>query len=255
MKYLSTYYRAQGGKVPTSLVLQQMQYEKFACPMLFGCLCAQDAMADELLVWIGRKKSDSRQRIVQTLDGWGRELEQLLERWTRILQERDKKLGVEAGSVDRKADLIGKKAGSTDRKADSIDKNVQPACDVSGVICIGNEFLMFYHGDARFYIINTRFGKNHVKAVSLAGAQGVIRGSLEKGVGILMPNSNFMSGISERQLQEVLNVQELKVEAQLECRLYELGKLGQKHDLQESERWNEERNVSQGSAAIFLVTQ
>lgn len=241
MKYLSTYYRAKGGKVPTSLVLQQMQYEKFVYPMLFGCLCAQDDMADELLGWIGRKKPSSRQRLGQTLDEWGRELEQLLERWTRILQERDKKLGVEAGS--------------TDRKADSIDKNVQPACDVSGVICIGNEFLMFYHGDARFYIINTRFGKNHVKAVSLAGAQGVIRGSLEKGVGILMPNHNFMNGISQRQLQEILNVQELKVEAQLERRLHELGKLGQKHDLQESERWNEERNVSQGSAAIFFVTQ
>lgn len=217
MEYLST-YDWQSGQECASLVLQQMQYGWSRCSALFGCLCATDAMAEELLGWWERKGLALPYCAGEVLDAWAKELEAYAEQRCR------RQTGQEQNGA------------------------------WSGVLCVEHEFLLFQGGQATAYVINTRFGRSHIRPIGQTGEQDnlregaewkVLRGRLEKGVGILLANQGFLQGISMQQLQEVLVVQELRTEEQLERRLRELGHYGTG-----SGATNE-----QGRAAILLVAR
>lgn len=214
MEYLST-YDWQSGQGCASLVLQQMQYERSHCSALFGCLCATDAMAEELLGWWERKGMALPYCAGKVLDAWAKELE--------------------AYAESRCSLQAGQKNGAW-----------------SGVLCVEHEFLLYQGGQATAYVINTRFGRSHIRPIGQTREQDnlrasverrVLRGRLEKGVGILLANQSFLKGITLQQLQEVLVVQELRTEEQLERRLRELGRYGA--------RLGEEK----GRAAILLVAK
>lgn len=95
-----------------------------------------------------------------------------------------------------------------------------------GMLCIGDEFLLFQSGNMSVALINTRWGKNCVREMPLKQRMEVVSGRLESDVGILLMNKEFADATSQKVLQEVLIVQELKVKEQVERRLNALGEKG-----------------------------
>lgn len=95
-----------------------------------------------------------------------------------------------------------------------------------GMVCVGDEFLLFQLGEMSTVVMNTRWGRTCVKEIPLDQTGKVISGRLEREVGVLLMNKRFANATSKKVLQEVLIVEELKVREQVERRLNALAKTG-----------------------------
>lgn len=89
-------------------------------------------------------------------------------------------------------------------------KNVEEEIPVSGVLCVGEECLIFARGDMSILLLNRDMGKPC--AMPLLRDEMDLRvgfGTVESGVGVLLATGDFLRGIGERKLKEGLFVEEL----------------------------------------------
>ena len=117
----------------------------------------------------------------------------------------------------------------------------------SGIFCVGEEFFLFSRGEQRSYLINTGFGRVHIKRLGIKGAGAdeteserygikqtkrhaetaggvyVQRGVLQPDVGLLFASAPFWEHITEQMLREGLSVREVVTEEQMRKHLNELG--------------------------------
>ena len=117
----------------------------------------------------------------------------------------------------------------------------------SGIFCVGEEFFLFSRGEQRSYLINTGFGRAHIKRLGIKGAGAdeteserygikqtkrhaetaggfyVQRGVLQPDVGLLFASAPFWEHITEQMLREGLSVREVATEEQMRKHLNELG--------------------------------
>lgn len=111
-------------------------------------------------------------------------------------------------------------------------------------LCVGELFFLWGRGKQKIWLLNTRFGKPHRRALFSEEEQNdgeMLSGALEHGVGILLATKEFGEGIGTEQLNACLAVKELDRESKVEKRLKELG--------EESERKGKEH-----VAAVLVVT-
>ncbi len=102
--------------------------------------------------------------------------------------------------------------------------------DLAGMLCAGEQFLLFSRGGQGIYLLNRSFGRGYVRNIGgemrAAGARGLVlrQGSLQEEVGILFATESFCGQVKERELREGLYVEEVLTEPRAARHLWELGR-------------------------------
>uniref|UniRef100_UPI0040560D8D hypothetical protein n=1 Tax=Acetatifactor sp. TaxID=1872090 RepID=UPI0040560D8D len=121
---------------------------------------------------------------------------------------------------------------------------------MTGIFCVGSSFVIFKQGDIGIRLLNHRHNRSFCHEIrgyrSLEenvenSSIGFRTGMIQKGVGLVFATEEFYRKISNRMLEECLNVKVVRTQEQADKRLNELGK------------YVEKSGVCQ-SSAILLVT-
>ncbi len=100
------------------------------------------------------------------------------------------------------------------------------ACEkanLTGILMAEDRFWLIPGQCGSLYLFNRRFLRTHIRQLTVTG---VVNGSMEKGIGILIGSKGFCEGISMDCMKQCLAVQEIAREAQIESRLKELAEEG-----------------------------
>lgn len=113
----------------------------------------------------------------------------------------------------------------------------------AGILCAGEEFLLFSGGQVKIILCNTGFGRPALREI---GGEGVTErkmwsrhGSMETGIGILLASESLYENIPWEDLQSCLAVKDIKDSGQTRKRVRELGSAA-------------ERRGGKGMAALLL---
>lgn len=234
MDFLTCFYRQQS-EYAASVLLQQYQWKQMH--VLFACVCAGGEEAAE----DGRNMSRGLRQWFRGLDlkrltslfGLAERLEEAIERID--LEQREMREAL----MKPVNDFSGKKCF---RDGENADLAEAVKADITGVFCIEDECLLFYRGSGRIYLMNTAFGRGHVRRLD-KGAEGcrlrMEQGVLQQDVGLLLAAEPFFTWVTEKMLAEGLFVGEAVTEEQMEKHLRELAREG-------------ERKGGLGSGAVFI---
>lgn len=207
--FTSHYY--QQGRNYSTLLLQQYQYRHM--PIGLICLCygenesqgkAGAYFTSRLLQWF---RGQSLGRLVKSPEN------RLL-----ILQDQLREL-VECTDAELKNCSLS-----------SEEKNM----DLVGILCVGEDFLLFFRGHQKIYLLNRCFGHGHIRCFSEEtekdiGCALVLRqGILQQDVGILLAAESFCGHMTEQELKECLHVETVLSEEQAERHLRELAERGER---------------------------
>ena len=127
----------------------------------------------------------------------------------------------------------------------SAEKNM----DLAGILCVGEDFLLFFRGQQKICLLNRSFGRSHIRCFSEEmtddiGCALVLRqGILQRDVGLLLATESFCGHMAEQELRECLHVETVLSEEQAERHLRELAGRG------------ERQNGRNMSAALLLTRQ
>lgn len=243
MEYMSSFYwqQEENAHNSTSLLLQQVMLGKNT--VLLGGICTDKA--DNA----GRESS----YLTGQLLGWfyGRGLTLFHKGGEKEMREMQKSLGEVLNRLSREL------ATCKNRKKIPVQN---PGPDISGILCIGCHFVVFYCGEQRIYALNTKFLRPHMKC--LAGGresvpdQGIQMkyGILQPGVGILLATEPFYRYLTDDMLRECLAARQLRTQLQLDKRLEELGRAAEHIRAGEAQRENN-KNADPNMGAVLLVTK
>ena len=103
----------------------------------------------------------------------------------------------------------------------------------AGIMCIGNDFLIFCEGAVQFLLCNTYFGHPSLQQIggdgrSESGELRFRRGRMESDIGILLASEGFCQKLSPKELRNCLAVKDIKDTAQTQKRIKELGSAAEK---------------------------
>ncbi len=96
----------------------------------------------------------------------------------------------------------------------------------AGILCVGATFFIFRKNDRKIRLLNTRNGRPHCREVSGLredGGSDIRAGSMQRGVGILLTTEGFDRAVSQKMVEECLDVQKLHSQHRVDSRLRELG--------------------------------
>lgn len=198
MEFMTGYYRRKEDF--TAVLLQQ--YVCRSVPVCLGCICG----------------GDSREAGIAGGSFTGRILEEF----------RKSSL---PGAVKRRPEYL-KKIGRQLCKC-------RESCAVSsdfwtaGILCIGEEFLLFCEGAVKIALCNMGFGRPAMYEIGgddQAGGKGLQlqRGSMETGIGVLLASESFYRNIPREDMRNCLWVKEINDSGQVQKRLQELGKMAER---------------------------
>lgn len=196
MQYLTTYYWQQGEHNATSLVLQQVYLKKTKTPMVLACICTDTTVGDR-----GR-------RFAIGLTDW-----------------------FYATGLPL-CDRGGKKVEKA--LSDSLERYLAKndlQSRMAGVLCVGHSLWMFRQGGQEICLLNTRNLRPNCRDMGTeekeADRISFQRGSIERGVGILLATEGLYRQISREVLAECLDMGKLRSQSRLDKRLRELGCKGE----------------------------
>lgn len=100
---------------------------------------------------------------------------------------------------------------------------------IAGIFCVGEEFFYFFRGEQRIYLINTGFGRAHIRQLGME-REGLLfqRGILQPDIGLLFVVGSFWEHVTEQMIKEGLFVREVVTEEQMRKHLNELGEEAQR---------------------------
>ena len=195
----------QQGHNDSALLLQHYQYGEL--PLCFACLCPGEGedrgragayLTERLLVWFrglswGRLTRDPEGR----LQGLGNKLEETVERAGREMRDRG-----------------------------FLTKQEEP--DLTGILCVGEHFLLFGQGSCQIWLLNRCFGRGYIQRIEesspIRGNGSFLRqGTLQRGIGLLFATESFCSRVTDSELRECLHVETVRTQEQADRHLRELG--------------------------------
>lgn len=227
MEYITSCYRQQGDDA-ASLLLQQ--YLCGQMPVCFACISAgagREGWEEEN--GCGHKDQDkdeneARNRAGGYLTGrlltWFRGFP-----WMSMAKRRGKyfsRARRELEEAVRQAERELEDGGLSAKAA---------GADLAGMLCADENVILFGRGRHRIFLLNTMFGKGHVRELSGerdSNGLWLWEGAMESNVGILLASQGFGNGLSPRLLQQVLNVNEVFTQEQADRRLKELAREGER---------------------------
>lgn len=202
MYCVGEYY--QKGENATSLTVQHVDCVDRNMEVVFGCVCTgleADYVTEQLLEWFCREGLEQcaaggeQKQLQQDLD---RHLQEICHEY----EEYRKRL------AGRGPDIIS---------------------GMSGILCAGEDMLLFGHGGQKIYLCNRYFDRPHIRCIAGREKAGkerfcqYVRG--EAGIVILLATSPFYKRLTEQMLRECLEAKELKTAEGMERRLRELGNM------------------------------
>ncbi|MCM1186491.1 MAG: hypothetical protein NC251_01425 [Lachnoclostridium sp.] len=103
----------------------------------------------------------------------------------------------------------------------------------AGILCMGEEFLLFGQGEQRIYLLNRGFQKTHIKRLMGTGdftgqkqTLGMYCGVMEPEVSLLLATEPFYISLTEQMLGDCLGG-DIREERKGAARLRELGQYGE----------------------------
>ena len=221
MGYITSCYRQQGDGA-ASLLLQQ--YLCGQMPVCFACISAgtgRDGWGDENGCG---NKDEARDRAGGYLTG-------RLLIWCRGFPLRSLAKGKEKYFARVRRELE-KTIRQSDRELwDGAVLAGGETVDLAGMLCADENVILFGRGRHRIFLLNTMFGKGHVRELSGERDSSGLwfwEGAMESNVGILLTSQDFGNCLSPQLLQQVLNVNEAFTQEQADKRLKELAREGER---------------------------
>ncbi len=122
-----------------------------------------------------------------------------------------------------------------------------------GMFLLDDRFWLFRKGGGGLYLLNRSFLRSHIRKLRLepvsepgremqdcdmrdcglrdcatedCGPPGILRGSVEKGIGLLLASDVYLEGVTPELIKQCLAVSEIRREQQISNRLQELASLG-----------------------------
>lgn len=228
MQFLAAYYWQQTCNGNASGLLQQ-QYVCRGVRVHFSCVCggrsgdgmAGSYMTEQILCWF---RGLSLKRLTRKPE---KALGEAQEGLSRTIQRVDRELasagGVRSGTAGTSLTGAGKTA-------------------LAGILCVGEEFFCFCRGEQRIYLINTGFGRAHMKRLGTESEELFVqRGILQPDIGLLFAVGSLWKYVTEQMIKEGLSVREVLMEEQVRKHLNELGEEAQ-------------RQGGKDMAAVFIRT-
>ncbi|MCM1541945.1 MAG: hypothetical protein NC121_11880 [Blautia sp.] len=191
MEFMSGYYRQKEDS--TALLLQQ--YVCREVPVCFGCVCGGESREAGMAggVFTGRLLKEFR----------GFSLLKAVEKPSVFLKKMERKIGRCRENCDVPADFW-----------------------TAGILCVAENFLLFFEGGAKIVLCNTGFGRPSLQEIGDEGRErrmAVQQGSMEAGIGILLASEGFYDHVPREDMLSCLWVKEIRSSGQTMKRIRELG--------------------------------
>lgn len=229
MEFFSSSYW-QAGENASALILQQCLCGD--TPILFACVCGGQTESEgracgyfsrRLLEWF---RSMRFSRAVGNPDAFLKKQEVKLKRLLQQVDNEVEQAGLALGEVafDKMESLPKRNAVSLPGR----NAGGKPV-SLSGILCIGQEFLLFGRGNTGITLLNRCMGNPHVENMPRRDILSLQLGVMEPDVGVLLATKPFTDSIPREALQEGLFVEEVVTERQTEKHLRELGRAGEEN--------------------------
>lgn len=206
MELFSTYYWQQGENA-TSLVLQQVICKKGSLPALLACVCTEKRQED------GMMAKGTGGNFCGRLADWFHE---------EFLPGCLKGAAMDMGTAGSRLQQMA---------AHAVGEELTAGLSVAGILCSGEHFVLFYQGEQRIYLLNTRFLRPSVKCLTGHTDTGILRvqeGIMQQNIALLLATEPFYRVIPEQTWKECLNVRDIREERRAGKRLEELGEYGER---------------------------
>lgn len=206
MRFLTGYYWQEhkpGGENGTSLTLQQIRMKKGGDSLVLACVCNSRDFCGQLVEWLHEE----------------------------VLTEYGRKGCLDWDAVYRRLQRM------TPYKSDG-----EEDFSCSGILCLGEKFLLFGQGKQRIYLLNRGFQKACIKMLlgrdTFAGKEGgagrnngretleLYQGIIEPEVSLLLATEPFYEHLTEQMLRDCLGG-DIREERQASAYLRELGGYGE----------------------------
>ncbi|MCD7836018.1 MAG: hypothetical protein LUG83_05130 [Lachnospiraceae bacterium] len=174
MKFSSAFYRQCGGR--TAILLQQVVRKKDSCGILLACVCTSEKMENK-----GRPE--------------------LCDRLLCMFRE-ELLTGNACGAAEYSNNIEKLLRAEADEYRRGFSK-----CSYSGILCIGDEALLFAAGRQRIYLINSAFMRPQISLIMGEGdflTPRILRAGLEQGVSVLLGTEPFFEYMDEGLIKECL---------------------------------------------------
>lgn len=224
MKFVSSCYWQQGENDAT-LLLQQCRLKKRE--VFFACICAgreegsgpaADYLSKQLRAWfrgIGFARIQCKP---------GRFLARQAIKLERLIKRTDAELAQAGRPKAEHPAGTGRMEAETAPERAVFDGKI----DLGGILCLGDECLIFGRGGVGIRLLNRSMGRPYVGSVLEWGNKLCIRqGRMEPGIGLLFATQSFLGSVSGDAVRQGLSVGEVLTERQAERHLQELGKIGE----------------------------
>lgn len=198
MEFMTGYYRQKEDS--TALLLQQ--YVCRGVPVCFGCVCGGESLEAGIT--------------------GGSFTGKLLEEFRKLNLPRE---------VKRQPECLKKMERQLYQCRESCA--VPPDFWTAGILCMGEEVLLFYEGAVRIALCNTGFGRPALQEIGRNDRTQetelqLQRGSMEVGIGILLASESFYEKIPGEDMGSCLWVKDISNPRQAQKRLQELGRQAQR---------------------------
>ena len=219
MKYLSSFYWRQKDGIPnrTSVLLQQGTCGRNS--VLFACVCTDGHTA------AGRASGYLTGQLSEWFYRWG--MKNLSRGGEKKIREMQEGIAEAVCKIDQELLTNEKSRGVLCREA---------AADLAGIVCVEDNFVLFYRGAQRIYHINTKCLRPHLKCLTgeqerdifcrtshCGGTLNIKSGVIQPETGILLATESFCKGLEEKMLAECLSVSQLSTQSKLDKHIRELG--------------------------------
>lgn len=225
MKFVSSCYWQQGENAST-LLLQQCRLKKDEA-VFFASICtgkgegsgpAANYLSKQLQAWF-REIGFARIR-----GRCGRFWERQAVKLERLVERTDAELA-QAG-LSKAERFAGTGLTGTEAAPERVASGGE--IDLGGILCFGEECLIFGRGGVQIRLLNRSMGRPYAGSVPEWGNELCIRqGRMEPGIGLLLATQPFWGSVSGDVVRQGLSVGEILTERQAERHLQELGKIGE----------------------------
>lgn len=212
MQYLSGYYWRQEEAV--SLVLKHLVYPGEEEPVLFGCMCQGEGGARfsrKLTDWFYREGLYFCKKTSVTAEGMQGQLKAQIR---ALLQTQEHALVKTHVQTQECASMQTQVQGQPEKKT---------VLTGAAILCVGEYFALWSSLGQPVYLLNTSFGRSHIRMLTDGQNEQFLCGKFQKGVGVWIPTKDLCLQMTIEELAQCLKVKNIRDEERLEKRLREIG--------------------------------
>lgn len=195
----------QQGLNDSALLLQHYQYGEQ--PLCFACLCPGE----------GEVRGKAGAYLTERLLDWFRGLP-----WGCLTRDPEGRLQRFGNKLEKTVERAGREM----RDRGLLTKQEEP--DLTGILCVGEHFILFGHGSCQIRLLNRCFDRGYIQRIEgpspiRENGSFLRQGILQRGIGLLFATESFCSRVTDLEMRECLHVETVRTQEQADRHLRELG--------------------------------